>query len=281
MQSTLVLNIQQGLIGGKRPSANLAVEVLIDGVSVGHGAEFDIGLILAYGSQAAEALDIFTCGCGNAGCYGIFEECRMSVTDTEHLWHIPESVAKLIWATPPAATNSEVVLRFDRKAYAVELARALKEANARAKRMKGKCRVLLFGLDSADDPSETFAAQIKDRRARRLAWDEGIAYRLRVWGDHRNASLVLTPLDDGPVEVNVEWLAQALAKQAGARDDTEVAVKVESTFAPQLRAGVAEAEAAARLLGWLDIQSVAEFGYSGNAGGAWPEGVTARMQVQE
>lgn len=66
-----------------------AVTPLVNGQKVLSKGEFDVLQVLAGGLDTQEAVDIFTCSCGEAGCAGIFNDCRILVEADKVCWLMP------------------------------------------------------------------------------------------------------------------------------------------------------------------------------------------------
>jgi hypothetical protein len=89
---TLSFELLETLERSESEAEYLLVQVkpLLDGKSFFRGAGylFDALHVLMAGAQNSE-LDIFTCGCGVAGCAGIHEECQITVDELTVTWSLP------------------------------------------------------------------------------------------------------------------------------------------------------------------------------------------------
>lgn len=261
--------------GDERNSRMLNIQATVDGQVLGTSLVLDFALLLVYGLSDAEDLDIFTCSCGNAGCAGVYDSARISVYQDKLRWHFPYSVAKEVAPTFAVEAGQELVITFDSQAYAAELARVLADCEA----IRTQEPANLFGLDEGDTPGATIAELIDERREYRLRWDKSVAYRLAVWGEDRNAELVVqVPGSTESIPVLLEWLAVDLAQRAGAESEEEVEALVASTIAPTLRASPGQALAAAQVMTWDEFVSIGLHGAAGPAGGTWPADLSVTLR---
>jgi hypothetical protein len=138
------------------------------------GLVFDALRVLVVGAAAAE-LDIYTCGCGVAGCAGIFEYCHTVVSDDSLVWRFPE--------VPFAASftaGMPLELCFSRVDYAAALATL--EADLEARRQACGVPVMLAPCETVDErdlfaAAGSFGEYLKTQRAQYARWRDrkGIA----------------------------------------------------------------------------------------------------------
>jgi hypothetical protein len=83
---------EEDVNGKDQPFTALSVQPLVDGQSLYRptisGDVFDAVDCLVQGLETG-SLDLFTCGCGVAGCAGIFEEAQVIVTNELVTWRFP------------------------------------------------------------------------------------------------------------------------------------------------------------------------------------------------
>ncbi len=154
------------------PYVQVEVRPLLDGRSFFTGTHylFDAVGILAIGVQNAQT-DIFTCGCGVAGCAGIHEDCELTVDETTMTWRFPAEPFEEKFAHPELTT-----VRFDRAQYADALASL--EAELEALRIEHKLPLLVAPCEPADardlergnQPFSDYLAQTRERTRQWLLW---------------------------------------------------------------------------------------------------------------
>jgi hypothetical protein len=147
----------------------VVVKPLLNGKSFfgGAGYLFDALQVLIVGAQAAE-LDIFTCGCGVAGCAGIHDECQITVDEANVTWSLP-----LVPFVKHFAPGVPVRLSFTRTGYVAALARL--EADLEAIRLFRGLPLLVAPFAMVDDRdlesgSVPFSQYVTSERNRRAEW---------------------------------------------------------------------------------------------------------------
>jgi hypothetical protein len=133
----------------------------------GGGLVFDALRVLVVGTAAAE-LDLYTCGCGVAGCAGIFEDCHTVVRDDSVIWCLPKVPFAAMLA--PGMTLD---LCFSRAGYADALARL--EADLEARRQARGVPLMLAPCEMVDEQdlsaaAGSFGEYLKVQRARYARW---------------------------------------------------------------------------------------------------------------
>lgn len=136
------------------------------------GLVFDALRVLVVGIACAE-LDLYTCGCGVAGCAGIFEDCQTVVSDDSVIWRFPE-----VPFAARFAPGIPLELRFSRADYAAALASL--EANLEARRQACGVPVMLAPCETVDDreisdAAGTFGEYLEAQRARYARWIAAVA----------------------------------------------------------------------------------------------------------
>jgi len=223
------------------------------------GGYFDLGVVLAYGARPAPAVYPFTCSCGVPGCAGFHREAVLEVRGAEMVWVLPEDPFRTALRADLTEGGGQLEWRFARAQYEAALETATCELEAIAKRAGAPVT-----LDLSDDdvdmprrraPTLSVRKQILADRKRRLANDERVAWRERVWGSLLEEELLLTMPNGFVYSLPLENLGDALVDQAGFVYKKRLRY-LEREIAPALAQGLDAVIAAVKTLDWpwLEIQ---------------------------
>jgi hypothetical protein len=239
--------------GTGQPYRVLEARPMVDGVPLLEGYVFDIAPLIGYGLRDVDT-DLYTCGCGVAGCAGIHEHVQLRADRSLMTWTFPEEPFRKELAAGMFPAEAPLTLRFAKKQYRQAL--KLVEAEMLALAADGGAPVVLAAGSAYPDLRTPLKKVLKSVRKRANKWLASVAREKQLFGELLDQE-VLVNFPNGalriiPVTNFAYHLAYEEEERTGvARDDL-----LGDTYLPGWKRDTASLIAAVRATNWDLIREV-------------------------
>jgi hypothetical protein len=235
------------------PYRLLEARPLIDGVALLNGYVFDVAPLIGYGLRDVD-IDLYTCGCGVAGCAGIHDEVQLRVSAASVTWTFPEEPFRKGFSAELFPADAPLTLRFARKQYRQALKSV--EAELLALAADGGAPVVLAAGSPYPDLKTPLKKVLKSVRKHASRWLGSVAREKDLFGELLNQE-VLVRFANGALRVipvtNFGYhLAFEEAEATGGARDYILADK----YLPVWKNDTASLIAAVRATNWELIREV-------------------------
>jgi hypothetical protein len=235
------------------PYRLLEARPLVDGEPLLKGYVFDIAPLIGYGLRDVDT-DLYTCGCGVAGCAGIHDHVQLRVDRGLMTWTFPEDPFRKGFAAELFPAEAPLTLRFAKKQYRQALKSV--EAELLALAADGGAPVVLAAGSAYPDLNTPLKKVLKSVRKHANRWLASVAREKQLFGELLNQE-VLVRFPNGalriiPVTNFAYHLAYEEEERTGvARDDI-----LADTYLPEWKRDTGSLIAAVRATNWDLIREV-------------------------
>jgi len=251
--------------GPGRPYRVLEARPLVDGVPLLKGYVFDIAPLIGYGLRDVDT-DLYTCGCGVAGCAGIHDHVKLRVDGEVMTWTFPEEPFRKELAADLFPAGAALTLRFDATRYRKALRRV--EAELLALAADGGAPVVLAAGSAYPDLDTPLKKVLKTIRKQSNIWLARIAREKKLFGALLDQE-VLVCFPTGAMRViPVTSFAYHLAFEESEQTGLESEELLADKYLPGWKKDTASLIAAVRAANWSLVREVM---YHTARGGDEPE----------
>jgi hypothetical protein len=233
--------------GPGRPYRVLEARPLVNDVPLLDGYVFDIAPLIGYGLRDV-GTDLYTCGCGVAGCAGIHDHVQLRVDDEAMTWTFPEEPFRKELAADLFPTDKPLTLRFDKTQYRKALRRV--EAELLALAADGGAPVVLAAGSAYPDLDTPLKRVLKAARKQSNKWLARLAREKKLFGDLLDKEVLVRFPSGAMRTIPVTSFAYRLAFEEGEANGVESEDLLADKYLPGWKRDTATLIAAVRAAPW-------------------------------
>jgi hypothetical protein len=239
--------------GPGRPYRVLEARPLVDGVPLLKGYVFDIAPLIGYGLRNVDT-DLYTCGCGVAGCAGIHDNVKLRVDGEAMTWTFPEEPFRSELDADLFHAGAPLTLRFDATRYRKALRRV--EAELLALAADGGAPVVLAAGSAYPDLDTPLKRVLKTIRKQSNIWLARISREKKLFGDLLDKEVLIRFTSGSMRVIPVTSFAYHLAFEEGERTGVESEDLLADKYLPVWKKDTASLIAAVRSAPWDLVRDV-------------------------
>lgn len=247
---------------GSEKYVHVAVRPLVNGVPIVENAYcFDLAAILALGATSWTR-DIYTCDCGNAGCAGIFEDCKIEVSEATVAWKFPDDPFKKMAHPLHVNSRERLVFTFERGQYFASLRNLVNEILLIEENSTLPVNYHCDSVYMVEDIADSVSDRMIEDKLRLEAWISSENKRRECFGPLVNSTVMIT-MDQGIVlKIGVENLLRDIASQRA--DDMDEVDYIAEKLVPEALANRDYLVNLVRQMSWSDVWQKSWVDQAGN-----------------
>lgn len=239
--------------GPDQPYRILEARPLVDGVPLLNGYVFDVAPLIGYGLRDVDT-DLYTCGCGVAGCAGIHDQIQLRADRSSMTWTFPEEPFRKELAPGLFAADAPLSLRFERKQYHQALRSV--EAELLTLAADGGAPVVLAAGSAYPDLSTPLAKVLKNIRKHSKNWLARIAREKALFAELLDKEVLVRFASGAMRVIPVTSFAYHLAFEESEATGIESEDLLADKYLPGWKQDTASLIAAVRARSWDLVREV-------------------------